>query len=411
MPRGGDRTGTKRVLRGGSRNNDSRKVRVATGNPNDPDNANIGLRLARAQTRGGSDRTRPDLRCVKRHVASENPERAAAWESLSRTRTHKLAGFPPLDQHVSERPLDGGDAPSWACAWGDDRYGVYATLRVKGVEHRLRWIPPGRFEMGSPEDEAGRCGDEEPAWSERQHEVVLTRGYWLGETPVTQSLWATVMGKNPSRFKSSDRPVEQVSWLESMKFVERLNAGVPGLDARLPTEAEWEHACRAGTKTATWAGDLDILGDNHAPVLAPIAWYGGNSGVSFDLAEGYDSSGWPAKEFRHTKAGTRIVGQKSSNPWGLYDMLGNVWEWCSDWHAPYEMTPAVDPAVAELGTVRVLRGGSWNNYARLVRAASRYAFDPGSANGVFGLRLARGHSALQRPGEPRGTTGESRRRP
>ncbi len=265
--------------------------------------------------------------------------------------------------------------------------------------------------MGSPEGEAGRYGHEEPDWNERQHEVVLTRGYWLGETPVTQALWEAVMGANPSRFKSADRPVESVSWDASMEFVKRLNALMPGLDVGLPTEAEWERACRAGTKTATWVGDLQILGENNAPLLDTIAWYGGNSGASFDLADGEDSSDWPSKQHAHTKAGTRVVGQKSANPWGLYDMLGNVWEWCSDWHAPYDAAPAVDPRGAESGTSRVLRGGSWYYNAGIVRAATRFAVVPRNACDFIGLRLARGQSALQGAGEKRGTTGGRRRMP
>ncbi len=304
---------------------------------------------------------------------------------------------------MSTGALEGGGAPAWASAWGEDRYGVYAAFCVNSVEHRMRWIPPGRFVMGSPEGEAGRYDEE------LQHEVVLTRGYWLGETPVTQALWEAVMGANPSRFKSPDRPVESVNWDDSMAFVKKLNGLVPGLNVGLPTEAEWEHACRAGTTTAMWVGDLQILGERNAPVLDSIAWYGGNSGVSFDLADGYDSSGWPSKQYAHSKAGTRIVGQKSANPWGLYDTLGNVLEWCSDWHAPYDATPAVDPRGAESGTRRVLRGGSWSRYARYVRAAQRLAFDPDLANYDIGLRLARGQSALQGAGEKRGTTGGRRR--
>jgi formylglycine-generating enzyme required for sulfatase activity len=136
------------------------------------------------------------------------------------------------------------------------------------------------------------------------------------------------MGENPSRFQSPRRPGERVSWEDCQRFLEATEAQQPGLGFRLPTEAQWEYACRAGTVEATWKGDLEILGENNAPLLDEIAWYGGNSGTEFDLAEGHDSSGWPALQDPHEKAGTRMVQLKDQNPWGLYDLLGNVFEWC-----------------------------------------------------------------------------------
>jgi formylglycine-generating enzyme required for sulfatase activity len=140
--------------------------------------------------------------------------------------------------------------------------------------------------MGSPQDEAGR----EP--SEVQHKVELTHGFWIADTPVTQALWQAVIGSNPSRFVHPERPVEQVSWDDAQAFIARLNEQQPGLELSLPTEAQWEYACRAGTTTATYAGDLKILGDDNAPVRDAIAWYGGNSGVDFDLAKGQEANGW-----------------------------------------------------------------------------------------------------------------------
>ena len=275
-------------------------------------------------------------------------------------------------------------------AWEElpqDSFGRVATFAVGGVVQRMRWIPPGQFLMGSPATEVGRRGNEGP-----QHEVVLTQGYWLAETPCTQALWEPVMGENPSRFKSPDRPVENVSWEDCHAFLSKLDRLVPGLGARLPTEAEWEHACRAGTTGATWLGDLDLRGENNAPILDAIAWYGGNSGVGFELANGYDSSKWPEKQHPHTQAGTHPVGKKEPNLLGLHDMLGNVWEWCEDWYGDYAAGGVEDPHGPPTGSYRVARGGSWVDGARLVRAALRDADTPGSRLMGLGFRLARGQA-------------------
>lgn len=290
-----------------------------------------------------------------------------------------------VDRAVMMQTLADGIAPDWAAEWGSDRAGSFAGFAVGGVVQRMRWIPPGRFEMGSPESEAGRDSDEGP-----RHEVTISQGFWLAETPCTQALWEEVMGDNPSRFKSADRPVELVSWDDCQQFLQRLGQRVPGLGARLPTESEWEYACRAGTETATWVGDLTLRGENDAPELDAIAWYGGNSGHGYELAEGSNSSDWPQKQYPHTKAGTRPVRGRKANPRGLYDLLGNVSEWCADWYGAYEAGPIIDPVGPPVGANRVLRGGSWVSYARVVRAARRFAFAPGLRLSDFGFRLARG---------------------
>lgn len=279
----------------------------------------------------------------------------------------------------------------WAVASGRDPYGPWAAFAVKGVQQRMRWIPPGRFLMGSPATESGRYVDEGP-----QHEVTLTHGYWLGETAVTQALWVAVMGKNPSRFQSYDRPVEQVSWDDCQGFLRELNARVARLAARLPTEAEWEWACRGGTTTATWVGDLTLCGLSSAPELDAIAWYRGNSGVGFELNNGEDSSDWPEKQHPHTKAGTHPVGRLQPNPYGLYDMLGNVLQWCADAGLRGYTTSAVtNPMTIGRGSPRVDRGGSWYGLARHMRAASRDANPRGSRFVNLGLRLAGGQAALR----------------
>lgn len=290
-------------------------------------------------------------------------------------------------------PLDQGLPPRWASAWGEDTYGPFVAFEFSEVEHVFRWVPPGTFWMGSPESEQGRFSDEGP-----RHLVTLTQGLWLGETPVTQALWLGLMGENPSRFQDPDRPVEQVSWEDCQAFLTKLNGEVPELAARLPAEAEWERACRAGMETSTYAGNLVIEGECNAPLLHEIAWYGGNSGVDFDLpGQGRGSADWPEKQFTHTEAGTRRVKGKRPNAWGLYDMLGNVWEWCEDrWQDHYDLDHAINPRGPGVGSERVARGGSWVPAARHVRAAARRRLSPMYRSYGLGFRLAHGQ------GRPRG---------
>ena len=258
------------------------------------------------------------------------------------------------------RLLD-GMPERWAVEWGEDQHGMFMGFGVGEVVQRLRYIPPGRFLMGSPDSEVGRYD------YETQHEVQLTQGYWLADTPCTQALWQAVMANNPSHFQGSNRPVEQVSWEDCQEFVKRLNERVPGLQARLPSEAEWEYACRAGTSGATWRGELDLQEDHSASILEPIAWYRKNSGSE-----------------------TQPVRGKAANPWGLYDMLGNVWEWCQDNWGTYEAGACIDPKGAPSGRYRVLRGGSWDGDTQSERAARRGRDSPDDRDFSLGFRLARG---------------------
>ncbi|WP_266214453.1 formylglycine-generating enzyme family protein [Paraliomyxa miuraensis] len=282
------------------------------------------------------------------------------------------------------------ERPRWARAIGRDRFGLWAELRAGEIAHRMRWIAPGRFVMGSPEDEPGRYD-----WEGPQHEVVITRGFWMGETPVTQALWRAVTGEEPSHFKGAERPVESVSWEDCERMLKRLNEMIDeerGERFRLPTEAEWEYACRAGTETATYVGEIEIRGDHNAPILDKISWYGGNSGVDYEFDDGVASLSWLEKQHHHIRAGTRRVGQKLPNPWGLYDMLGNVWEWCDDcWDSKggYSGEFQQDPAGPASAEGRVVRGGSWDELAGGVRAACRDGSRPGSRGRILGLRLVR----------------------
>jgi len=222
-----------------------------------------------------------------------------------------------------------------------------------GVSMRLVEIKPGRFMMGSPASEPGRSDDE------TQHEVTISKAFLLGQTEVTQAQWQAVMGSNPSRFSGNpNHPVEQVSWNDAQEFCRRLSQKT-GMAFRLPTEAEWEYACRSGTTAAYSFG-------NDASRLREHAWFEDNSGGS-----------------------TKPVATRKPNAWGLYDMHGNVWEWCSDRYGTYPSGAAIDPQGPRSGKGRVLRGGSWWFPSNRCRASSRSYLYPGLFNGNFGFRVAR----------------------
>ena len=212
------------------------------------------------------------------------------------------------------------------------------------------YVAPGSFMMGSPNSENGRQDDE------AQHRVTLTKGFWLGKYEVTQKQWKSVMGNNPSRFKGDDLPVEQVSWGDCQEFILKVNAQL-NCGARLPTEAEWEYACRAGT-TGSYVGSS----------LGGVGWYWNNS-----------NSGGERK--------THPVGQKRPNPWGFYDMQGNVQEWCNDWFGAYPSGSVTDPEGAPSGAARVHRGGSVFVSFRECRPAERVSFRPDRGYCHLGFRL------------------------
>jgi formylglycine-generating enzyme required for sulfatase activity len=237
-----------------------------------------------------------------------------------------------------------------------------------GVNLEMVLVPAGEFMMGSPDSDSNAQGDEKP-----RHPVRITKPFYLGKYLVTQEQWGAVMGSNPSSFKAPKNPVETVSWDDCQQFLNRLNGRVgraerapPGNragegDFRLPTEAQWEYACRAGSTGKYCFGDSETQ-------LGEYAWYSDNSGGK-----------------------THPVGEKKPNAWGLYDMHGNVWEWCQDWYngGYYAGSPSDDPPGPTTGSRRVLRGGSWSFLARYCRSASRDYFGPGYRDFNLGLRVSR----------------------
>ncbi|MBR0238567.1 MAG: formylglycine-generating enzyme family protein [Thermoguttaceae bacterium] len=206
--------------------------------------------------------------------------------------------------------------------------GERMVINVNGVDFAFRWAPAGTFTMGSPESEEERDDDE------AQHRVTLTKGFWIMETEVTQKQWIMIMGNNPSNFEGDDLPVENVSWNDCQEFCKR--CARLGMSVQLPTETQWEYACRAGT-TEPYAGNLNEM-----------AWYSSNSGSK-----------------------THPVGTKKPNSWGLYDMHGNVWEWCLGWKAKYPKGKVTDPSDSSKGSFCVNRGGSWISAAKICRSAER----------------------------------------
>jgi formylglycine-generating enzyme required for sulfatase activity len=224
------------------------------------------------------------------------------------------------------------------------------------------FIPSGSFTMGSPVGELGRNGEEV------QHQVTVSRAFWMKATEVTQEEWLNVMGSNPSGSGCNRCPVERVTWNASVDYLNQLSdaAGLPRcydasrafqglacLGYRLPTEAEWEYSARAGTQTTFYSGGITQSECQIDRNLDIVGWYCGNAGNS-----------------------TRQVGGKQPNAWGLFDMHGNVWEWVNDWYGPYPAGALVDPVGPLMGAERVQRGGCWNNPARLARAAQRASHSP-----------------------------------
>ena len=273
-----------------------------------------------------------------------------------------------LAQTNSWRCLEFLQLPASPYLWADKSVPAtgqrfYRAVQT-GAPTNMVFIPPGTFRMGSPTNEVDRYDQEGP-----QTAVTISRGFWMGKYEVTQGEFLAVMGSNPSSFTGdTNRPVEQVTWFEATNYCATLTqqeqaAGRIGTNSvyRLPTEAEWEYACRGWTSDRRFSyGD-----DPGYTSLTNYAWYSGNSGST-----------------------THPVGQKLPNPWGLYDMYGNVWEWCQDWWTgglPGGI--AVDPQGPATGSNRVIRGGCWYYYGWLCRSASRFYYFPSFRDSSIGFRV------------------------
>ena len=296
----------------------------------------------------------------------------------------KKAQLPAYLLALFEVPRESKDPYGNPIRRGTDRKtGLPLEIRHKQTGMHLVFIPVGEFLMGSPDNEKDRDASREGTGT--QHKVQLTKPFYLGKYEVTQAEWKAVMGQNPSRFQDERNPVEQVSWDDCQAFLKKLNEGVrsagfspssasseerakarrtappaTSLSFALPTEAQWEYACRAASRTRFYFGD-----DLDYKELGDYAWFKDNSGNK-----------------------THPVGEKKPNAWGLYDVSGNVWEWCEDWYGPYSAEEAKDPSGATSGSNRVIRGGTWHYTGTNCRSAYRDYITPGNRSYNLGCRVA-----------------------
>ena len=347
----GPSSGKVRLLRGGGWDDSAASARSAfrfTFGDQDKHYSGNGMRLALRSTKKGTS------------TASASSASSASATEPERPRGGEQNASRPL------LPVSSGPGPQSGSNW-----------RMPDVAMDFIWVKPGTFTMGSPSDESGR-GNEEV-----QHSVSLTKGFWLGKYEVTQSQWTAIMGENPSANQSggNSAPVENVSWNQAVEFCHRLterekSAGrLPaGYEYSLPTEAQWEYACRAGTTTAfSFGNDENVLFRN------------GNYCDKTNTSE----FPWQDKEHSDGFDRTAPVGRFKPNPWGFYDMHGNVWEWCWDWMGDYPTGAVTNPTGPASGTEHVLRGGGWGDNAASTRSARRYNFgDPDKIYPANGFRVA-----------------------
>ena len=287
-------------------------------------------------TAEGSVKLNADMpRTITEHLVATAQQQTAV---VQQTAIVQQPAQPKIQQPVQQKATSSSTASS------------VETFTVNGVSFNMVRVKGGTFKMGYKDKDAF-VSNEEPI-----HQVTLST-YSIGETEVTQALWESVMGSNPSNRGGGNLPVEWVSWNECQTFIEKLNQ-LTGKSFRLPTEAEWEYAARGGNKSRGYK----YSGSN---TLGDVAWYDGNSDGK-----------------------THEVKTKRANKLGLYDMTGNVWEWCQDWYAYYEGNSQTNPTGPSSGNTHVIRGGGWGDYYKFCRVSRRNRHDPDYRNGGIGLRLA-----------------------
>ena len=287
------------------------------------------------------------LSSAKKHLQSGNIEKAISCYNVYKTMTGEVND--DFEKKLNTEIANNREGIHKTD--GKESEYIRQTFTVKDVSFTMIPVAGGTFQMGATAEQNNPNSDENPV-----HRVTLS-SYYIGETEVTQALWNAVMGSNPSNFKGNNLPVERVSWNDCQTFIRKLNE-VTGQNFRLPTEAEWEYAARGGAnREYQYSGSKD----NN---LGEVAWYGGNSGSK-----------------------THPVGMKQANELGLYDMSGNVWEWCSDWYGNYSTGSQTNPQGPTSGSNRVFRGGGWSYYAGYCRVASRSWDAPGRRYDFLGLRL------------------------
>ena len=326
-------------------------VESLSGKASNPQNGIVNVRLYDLASHAATNTSeRVEYLRKNKKIEDADAKQEPSFVSTGGTTNILLASFRVIEPPKPKPELKPGDRK---------------VIPVKGVDYAFRWCPAGKFTMGSPTSELGRFDNE------KQHQVTLTKGFWMLETQVTQEMWQSVMGENPSSFEDSKKlPVEMVSWNDCQEYIEKLNSlkvAPAGYKFSLPTEAQWEYACRAGTTTALNNGK-NLTGaewETVCPNLSEVGWYGRNSGSK-----------------------THEVGLKKANAWGLCDMHGNVWEWCLDWYGDYPGGSVTDPTGPTTGSSRVLRGGSWGSSAWYCRSASRNFNDPANRDVSFGVRPA-----------------------
>jgi formylglycine-generating enzyme required for sulfatase activity len=264
-------------------------------------------------------------------------------------------GVEPLP---TKSPFSRAEAKTHQQAWAE-HLGLPVQV-TNSVGTKLSLIPPGQFVMGSPPGEEWHRADE------IQHGVTLTKAFYLGAAEVTQGQWKTLMGENPSFFTGDDLPVDTVTWEQAVEFCRKLSEK-EGIQYRLPTEAQWEYACRAGTTTPFHTGNT--INTDQANYDGNHTYAKGKKGI-----------------YRET---TTQADRFAPNAWGVHDIHGNVWEWCADWYGAYPGAEVSDPVGPVEGQSRIVRGGSWTNFPAVCRSANRGKTVPTNFNFHFGFRVVR----------------------